>query len=182
MKTYLFFGSFNPFHNGHHALARHILDHTSSDLWFVVSPQNPHKDPAILAPFLHRYAMVKMVADTFGERVQVSDIESRMPLPSYTFNTVSRLNETYPERKFSIIAGSDIAGTIHTWYRYDELVKIVDVAIYPRLDSERNLCSPEFRDAPVTQFSSTEFRNTKDFTGIPVEVASYITKHHLYGF
>ena len=44
MKTGLFFGSFNPIHVGHMAIAQYMLEHTNIDkIWFVVSPQNPFK-------------------------------------------------------------------------------------------------------------------------------------------
>jgi len=179
METYLFFGSFNPFHNGHLALARHILANTVSDLWLIVSPHNPHKDPTTLAPFEDRLAMVKAAA--IDPRILALDIENSLPRPSYTINTIQTLRSLYPNRKFTILAGSDIASTIHTWYRYDLLKTMANVAIYPRHESDRPLCSPIFQDAPILELSSTDFRTTKNLDFLPPAVASYISTHHLYG-
>lgn len=44
METGLFFGSFNPVHIGHMAIANYIAEYSSlKEIWFVVSPHNPLK-------------------------------------------------------------------------------------------------------------------------------------------
>ena len=60
IKTGLFFGSFNPIHNGHMIIANYILEFTDLEqIFFVVSPQNPFKEKATLLEDYHRLAMVK---------------------------------------------------------------------------------------------------------------------------
>ena len=108
MKTGLFFGSFNPIHNGHIGIANYILDFTEVDeLWLVVSPHNPLKDEKSLAPDFHRLEMVKLAIPNNENRMMVCDIEMSMPKPSYTIDTVNALNSKFPEKRFVIILGSD---------------------------------------------------------------------------
>jgi len=179
-ETYLFFGSFNPIHKGHLSLVRYILSNTVSDIWIIVSPQNPHKDPKILAPFTDRYNMVRGDVEEYGDRVKVSDIEELMPKPSYTINTVKKLISQYPDRKFCLLCGSDIADTIHLWYKYDQLKDLIDIRIYPRKESERGKCSEDLMNAPVLECSSTDFREKKDISLLSESTIHYIESHNLY--
>src|SRR3954469_20536099 len=107
MKIGLYFGSFNPIHVGHLIIASHIADHTHLDqVWFVVSPQNPLKNTGALLNERHRLSLVQIAID--GEtKLKVSDVEFKLPKPSYTINTLLYLTEKYPQHSFSVILGSD---------------------------------------------------------------------------
>ena len=73
MKTGLFFGSFNPIHIGHVAIAGYIVEFTDlEELWFVVSPHNPLKPQAQLADIRHRMEMVKLAVDRKSTRLNSS--------------------------------------------------------------------------------------------------------------
>ena len=101
----LFFGSFNPIHNGHLMLANYIVEYTDLDsIWFVVSPQNPFKDKDSLLDDNHRLEMLKMAIQN-DERFEVCDIEFDMPKPSYTIDTLNRLSELHPDTEFYLICG-----------------------------------------------------------------------------
>ena len=64
MKVGLFFGSFNPVHNGHLIIANHLLNHTDLDkIWFIVSPQNPFKEAAGLLNEYHRLQLLKLATE-----------------------------------------------------------------------------------------------------------------------
>jgi nicotinate-nucleotide adenylyltransferase len=103
----LFFGSFNPIHNGHLMLANYIVEYTDLDsIWFVVSPQNPFKDKDSLLDDNHRLEMLKMAIQN-DERFEVCDIEFDMPKPSYTIDTLNRLSELHPDTEFYLICGMD---------------------------------------------------------------------------
>ncbi len=95
MKIGLYFGSFNPIHHGHLLIASYILDHTELDqVWFVVSPQNPLKPSAGLLNEYHRLFLVQAAIE--GEkRMKASDIEFKLPRPSYTIDTLTYLQEKY---------------------------------------------------------------------------------------
>ena len=81
-KIGLFFGSFNPVHNGHLMLANYIVEYTDLDsIWFVVSPQNPFKEEGSLLQDHHRRDMLEMTVKD-DSRFEVCDIEFNMPKPS----------------------------------------------------------------------------------------------------
>src|SRR5688572_5168082 len=107
MKIGLYFGSFNPIHHGHLIIASHILNSTSLDeIWLVVSPQNPFKNASGLLNENHRYQLVQLALE--GEtKIRASNIEFKLPKPSYTSNTLVYLSEKYPTHHFSLIMGSD---------------------------------------------------------------------------
>lgn len=59
----LFFGSFNPIHNGHVCIARYLLEkNLCSEVWFVVSPCNPFKVDRFLLPEQDRFEIVKALS------------------------------------------------------------------------------------------------------------------------
>ena len=99
----LYFGSFNPIHVGHLAIANYMVEFTPVDmLWFVVTPHNPHKKKVNLLDGYDRLEMVHLAVDS-DERFQVSDIEFYLPRPSYTIDTLTYLSERNPSKNFKII-------------------------------------------------------------------------------
>ena len=88
MKIGLYFGSFNPIHTGHLIIAQHILNHTEIQrLWFVISPHNPLKDKASLANDRDRLHLVQLAIED-NPSMKASDIEFKLPQPSYTIDTL----------------------------------------------------------------------------------------------
>ncbi|MBW6491184.1 MAG: nicotinate-nucleotide adenylyltransferase [Lentimicrobium sp.] len=130
--TGLFFGSFNPIHNGHLCIAEYMIEFGGlQDVWFVVSPHNPLKDKSTLLSDQYRLDMVE-AAIRGDERFRVSDIEFRMPRPSYTIDTLTRFSEQYPDRNFVLIAGTDVLPSFHKWKNYEQLLEHYQLIIYPR--------------------------------------------------
>lgn len=186
-RVALLMGSFNPVHCGHLAVARYVLARGLADeVWFVVSPQNPLKDPAELASFADRMEMVRLALEEIGDnRLGVCDAEASLPRPSYTFNTIRHLQNLYPDTQFIILAGSDIADQLPRWYRAEELRRMVRFLIYPR---NGGTASPEMAQAPVYGVDSTSIRAALA-AGIPIgadvipePVVGYIRDKKLYGY
>lgn len=188
-RVALLMGSFNPVHRGHLAVARYVLERELADeVWLVVSPQNPFKDPAILAPFDDRLEMVRRALAEEGDelegRIRVCDVERGLPYPSYTIQTIEYLQKQYPEVRFTILAGSDIADQLPRWHRSEELRGLVRFLIYPRNGGE---ASPEMAQAPTFEVDSTSIRQAMA-TGqaiavgevLPRAVADYIRIKKLY--
>jgi len=190
MKTALFFGSFNPIHNGHLAIANYIIDFTEvDDLWFVVSPHNPLKDKEILAPDFHRLEMVKLAIPENENRLMVCDIEMNMPKPSYTIDTLKALGKKYPQNEFIVILGSDSLESITKWKDYKQLISDYSIFVYPRkgstIDELKSLYPIKVVNAPLVDYSSTTVRKkiTKGENVscyIPEDVYSYIMKEGIY--
>ncbi len=164
MKVGLYFGSFNPVHHGHLIIASHVVQSTSLEqVWFVVSPQNPLKPSAGLLNEYHRLFMIKAAID--GEnRLRASDIEFRLPKPSYTIDTLTYIHEKYPQHEFSIIMGSDSYQNLPRWKNYEQLLRHTEFYIYIRAGFEDIPEYPNARayilEAPLLQISATHIRNT----------------------
>lgn len=163
MKVGLYFGSFNPIHHGHLLIASYVLNHTGlQQVWFVVSPQNPLKPAASLLNEYHRLHLVKLAVE--GEKnLRASDIEFKLPKPSYTIDTLTYLQEKYPNHEFSVIMGSDSFQNLPKWKNSQWLLKNYPIYIYTRPGYET---LPDYReareihklDAPLLPISSTGIR------------------------
>lgn len=107
MKIGLYFGSFNPIHNGHLIIAQHLLNETPlQQVWFVVSPQNPFKEQKTLLNEYDRLHLVNLAIQN-STGFKAVDIEFGLSKPSYTVDTLAYLDEKYPQHQFSVIMGSD---------------------------------------------------------------------------
>jgi nicotinate-nucleotide adenylyltransferase len=185
----LFFGSFNPIHVGHLIIANHMLEYGGLDeVWFIVSPQNPLKKQRGLLADHHRLAMVKIAAEN-DPRFKVSNVEFSLPKPSYTINTLTVLEEKYPDRQFVLIIGSDNLQTFDKWKNYEILLERYRLMVYPRPGSDggkfRQHPSVTWVEAPLMQISSTFIRDSirkgKNVRYLLSEkVFDYLTEMHFY--
>jgi len=161
MRIGLFFGSFNPVHNGHLIIASHISMYPEIDeVWLVVSPQNPFKQAAGLLNQDHRYHLVEKAIE--GEKkIKVSNIEFRLPKPSYTINTLTYLQEKYPKHIFSIIVGSDGYSNLEKWKNAEQIIRNYNIIVYKRPGFDVKPiegASITVADAPLIEISSTRIR------------------------
>ena len=161
MKIGLYFGSFNPVHNGHLIIANHIINNCTIDqVWLVVSPQNPFKLSASLLNQQHRLNLVKTAIE--GEtRLRASNIEFNLPKPSYTIDTLTYLKEKYPNDEFSIIMGGDSFTNLKKWKNGDIIIKNYEVLLYNRPGFDiKDLITGKSSvlDAPLIEISSTAIR------------------------
>lgn len=132
MKTGLFFGSFNPIHVGHLVIAEYMAENSDlEEVWFVVSPQSPFKKKESLLANTHRLAMVKLAIE-HSNKLKYSDIEFKLPQPSYTITTVVNLYEKYPTKQFALIMGSDNLQSFTKWKNYEQLLELCPLYVYPR--------------------------------------------------
>ena len=161
MNIGLYFGTFNPIHHGHLIIASHVLNATTmNQVWFIVSPQNPFKNPASLLNENHRYYMVSEAIKE--ERLfRASSVEFKLPRPSYTVDTLAYLSEKYPQHQFSIIMGSDSFSNLHKWKNYEVIIKNHPILIYERkgFNVENTIQAKiEILHAPILDISSTYIR------------------------
>jgi len=132
MKTGLFFGSFNPVHIGHMAIANYFVEFTDIDeLWFVVSPHNPLKDKTNLLDCQARLELLQLAIKD-DKRFLASDIEFDLPQPSYTVDTLEKLKRLFPDNEFVIVMGSDGLPTFNKWKNYQEITRNYQRYVYPR--------------------------------------------------
>ena len=133
MKVGLYFGSFNPIHVGHLIIANYMAEYNDFDqIWLVVSPHNPHKKKTSLLADHHRLTLVKIAVEE-NEKLQASDIEFKLPQPSYTVTTLAYLKEKYPNNEFSLLMGEDNLRSFHKWFNYEEILSNHKLYVYPRV-------------------------------------------------
>ena len=169
MKVGLFFGSFNPIHVGHLILADFFAENTDLDqIWLIVSPQNPHKEKKTLLKDYHRLELVRIAIEG-NDKLRASDVEFKLPIPSYTIKTLTYLKEKYPDYEFSLLMGEDNLKTLHKWFNYEEILNRFKIYVYPRIDSnvkeergnENIIEHPNvnvFKDVPMMKISASYIR------------------------
>ena len=163
--VFLYFGSFNPIHKGHMALAEHVIGQGLCDgVIFIVSPQNPLKEADGLMPELARFEMVETACleSKYPQAIQASAIEFLLDKPSYTIDTLRYLTQNHgKEMRFSVLMGADIIPQLDKWKDYRELLDKYDIYVYPRKGYavDRYLDRITYlADAPTFEYSSTEIR------------------------
>lgn len=189
MKTGLYFGSFNPIHIGHLAIANFMIEFSElEELWFVVSPHNPLKEKKSLLKDYHRLEMVRLAIDE-DERFRASDIEFKLPTPSYTIDTLVYLEEKNPGREFQLVMGADGLRTFHKWKHAKLIIEKYHRLIYPRpgLDMEAlsRLPNATLVDAPMMEISSSFIRKAisegRDVRYlVPAKAYQYMREMHFY--
>ena len=189
-KTGLYFGSFNPIHVGHLIIANHMVEHTDLDeVWFVISPHNPFKKKTSLLADHHRYAMVNIAVED-NPKLWASNIEFKLPQPSYTVHTLAFLEEKYPEKQFVLIMGGDNLAGLHKWKNYTHILENYEIKVYPRPGEElpELAAHPHIKiveNVPLMQISSSFIRQCIR-EGKSVEyllsdkVFKYLTEMHFY--
>ncbi len=189
MHIGLFFGSFNPVHVGHLALANYMLSFTDMDqVWLVVSPHNPLKQKKELLHQNDRLHLVELALDGHP-KIRSSTIEFHLPQPSYTIHTLTYLHEKFPEHRFSIIMGQDNLQTLPKWKNAEVLVSQHHVYVYPRLGAEMGAYATHpnvhSTEAPLIDISATFIRKAikakKDVSFfMPAKVWHYIDEMNFY--
>ena len=162
IKTGIYGGSFNPIHNGHIALARHLLQEAELDeIWFVVSPQNPFKVQQQLLDDDKRLLLVRKALAPYPQLV-ASDFEFSLPRPSYMWYTLQGMSAQWPDRELHLIIGADNWLCFDRWYHADDIRSTYPIIIYPRqgYDIVSSALPQGVRlvNTPLYNVSSTEIR------------------------
>ncbi len=188
-KIGLFFGSFNPIHNGHLMLANYLLEFTDlGEIWFVVSPRNPLKDKHSLLADYHRLEMVNRAIECF-DRFRSSDIEFKLPKPSYTIHTLTYLSEKFPSKDFVLIVGGDNLQTFNKWRNPEAILSQYQLYVYARPGFEGGDFAQHHNvfifDAPLLEVSSSFIRDAikkgKDLRFfMPEKAYSYMDEMNFY--
>ena len=133
MRIAFFGGTFDPPHNGHLELARHILKSGMTDRILFVPAYDPaHKLDQEISSFADRYAMLELlIADEPG--IMISDIEYCAALkPSYSYKILKLLEKEFPDDTLQLLIGGDSLAAFHTWYKAAELVAGYEIICCPR--------------------------------------------------
>ena len=186
----IYSGTFNPIHLGHQKLAEYLIENQFVDeVWFVVSPCNPLKKKSEIIDEYIRLDMLIMALQN-QPYFKTSDIEFKMPIPSYSIDTLGLLSSQYPNFQFSLIIGSDNALVFDQWKDYQLILKHYPILVYPRDGYDFSVVAAKYPQmqllsSPLYDISSTQIRdfiaNKKDVTHwLHPCVYQFIIENHLY--
>ena len=195
MRLCVFQGTFNPIHNAHLRVAKYIYDKLKPDKFlFIPACIPPHKDCDVNL-CVHRLKMVELAVQDLSE-FEVLDIEYKRAGKSFTYLTITELYKIYPNlEKIYFVIGTDAFRKIESWYKTDELKKLVKFIVFER---ENNFSVSdldylkdkgydfEIQNLPFKDISSTEIReklknkNADIKFDIPQRVMEYIEENGLY--
>ena len=199
-KCALYFGSFNPIHIGHIAIAKYSILYKEVDEFnFVLSPQNPIKkeysnsedrlnrlknivrkinsnnfdfilDKHLINSAEDEQKMIKILSSPLppSKRIEINDIEFHLPKPLFTYNTLTTLQEIYPNKEYILIIGADNLSIIDRWYKGAKILEEFETWVYPREGFDTiELCKKygaTFLDAPLINISSTQIRENSNLS------------------
>lgn len=190
MKIGLYFGSFNPPHQGHFAIAQAAIKHFHLDeAWFVVSPQNPFKTNHALAPENMRLDMVRLMCKN-NPQLKACDIEFELPKPNYTCDTLRLLSARFAH-EFHLIIGEDNWRVFNQWREYEWILQHYSVLVYSRKESgsepvkSNTHTNVHFIPGDYLEVSATEIRSRIEKGEsinrlVDPTVADYINQSGLY--
>lgn len=186
-------GSFDPIHNGHLYMAKQAYKQFALDeVWLIPNGHAPHKDEDKMADVTHRMAMCELVAQKYNF-LKTCDIEITSEEYSYTYLTIQKLTQMYPEYEFYFIMGADSLDYFEKW-RHPEIISCLCKILVVNRD-EFSLSDLENKIARLGELfpvdialihcdkydvSSTELRQRLDYEDVLPEVYAYIVEHHLY--
>jgi nicotinate-nucleotide adenylyltransferase len=129
-------GSFNPAHSGHRAISLDAIRALGLDeVWWLVSPGNPLKPEAGMAPFATRLASARTMAR--HAPIRVTDIEQRLRT-RYTVDTLAKLTRGFPRYRFIWLMGGDNLAQFDQWRRWRDIAREVPIAVIARPGYERS--------------------------------------------
>lgn len=194
MLSVLYFGSFNPLHLGHVAIAKYVLSLPEVEHFrFIVSPKSPFKSIETLQDANERLTALSNSIEglnknngvitscknsslqellqkplSSNKRFEVSDIEFSLPSPLYTCNTIKEIKRNEPNNKFVLLMGSDNILSFEKWYNYKEILKDCQIWVYPRDGYESSdICKKlgaKLLEGSTIDISSTLIRNSVNFS------------------
>jgi len=123
-------GSFNPAHGGHRRMSLEAMRRLHLDeVWWLVSPQNPLKPAAGMAPLPARLASARRIAR--HPRIRVTALESALRTQR-TIDTLSALKARYPQVRFLWLMGSDNLAQFHRWASWRAIARAVPIVVMAR--------------------------------------------------
>ena len=189
-KIGLFFGTFDPIHNGHLRIAKYITEEKLADkVWLVVTPENPIKVGSKISSFNHRFNMAKIATENY-DNIIPSDLEVNLKKPNYTIDTLEYISNKLKDIEFSLIIGEDNYKIFDTWKDYKKIISKYRIFIYPRkgtLNENLHIINENtmYIGGPRIDLSSTNIRKIVSNNSDPKDLISnkvmeYINSNKLY--
>lgn len=191
----VFGSSFNPPHVGHVVILNYAVNYFDADFYIVPTNVPPHKKLAV--PFEKRFDWAvktyKVFSDT-NKAIFITDMERHIEGVNYAIHNVEYFLKYY--KKVILLVGEDALGNIERWYRYDELLNKLTLAVYPRTRDGslykrgREVLGKLYNrvlelNFPIVEVSSSEIRRFvregKTITGlVPKEIEDEVIETYKY--
>ena len=180
-------GTFDPPHDAHLRIAERSIDQFSLDKVIFIPSGNPWQKKDATS-YRHRYEMTKILIGDSND-LEISDIENSEEKPSYTYETLKKLN--HPKEELYFILGSDAAINIKTWKNYELLSNLTNFLIALRSEDNIDVLEKNFPfnyeiiSGDKLDLSSTTLRNKLkekniEVSDLPSEILTYIKENILY--
>ena len=140
MKIGILGGTFDPPHKAHLQIAERAIKQFDLDKVLFIPSGNPWQKKYATS-FIHRFEMTKILIEG-SNKFEISDIEKSEEIPSYTFDTLKKLNHKKDNLYF--ILGSDTAINIRTWNNYEKLSELTNFLIALRKEDSANSLKENF--------------------------------------
>lgn len=192
-------GAFNPPHVGHIHAARYAVQALGLDkLLLIPSCVSPHKQLPENSPDARQRLEMLEIAVGNDRTIEVSDLELRRGGVSYTYETVDKIAEQFPDAERVLFMGTDMFLSFMTWREPERILKNASVAVFYRGDANELQAVAQQKKAleavgakvylvenPVNEISSTDLRRMLVFgcadPVLPAGVGAYIRNNGLYG-
>ena len=139
MKIGIYGGSFNPVHNGHMHLAEAALKEFELDMIFFVPCRiSPHRFDGDYVSGKDRLEMLRLACGD-NPKFQVSGYELENERTSYSIYTVEYFKKKFPDDEIYLLVGSDMLLSFEKWYRFEDILKNVTLAVVSRTDGDRDI-------------------------------------------
>lgn len=191
----LFGGTFNPIHFGHINLALELKERGNLDeVWWIPTPCSPLRMDYVPVSATYRYKMVELAIEGIPG-FNVLDIEIREPPPTYTIDTVIKLQAAHPDIQFYLLLGQDFIGNFMAWKEPLDLVRRIPLLIGSRTSTPHfpSSLTEEIEseiekgiiEIPLLDISSTQIRERLKkglYAGhlLPAKVLDFISVNQLY--
>jgi nicotinate-nucleotide adenylyltransferase len=156
--TGLLGGSFNPAHGAHRRITLFALAALNLDeVWWLVSPGNPLKPAAGMAPLATRFASARRKARRAP--IRASALERELGT-RYTAETLEKLQRRWPGRHFIWLMGADNLAQLHRWKDWRKLARSMPIAVVARPGyDEAAIASPAMAWLRRFRTSAASIRN-----------------------
>lgn len=171
----LYGGAFNPIHVGHLKTAKFVLENLGlNKIYLMPNATPPHKKDQMILSYDQRVELLKIaLADFQDERLDISFLENDHNILHYTYETLVKCQERYPEAELNFIMGMDSLISLQSWKRGLELVELANILVLKRPSYPFSALPAEIKssieaehkhryillDSPNYSISSTEVRN-----------------------
>lgn len=169
-------GSFNPPHIGHAMVAAWLGWTRRVDaVWLM--PTFAHAFGKVLLPFDLRLRACEALAEAVGPWVEANPIESELPVPSYTIDTLRALRERHPQCSFHPVVGADILPDTHRWKDWATIESdfapiVVGRGGYPSVQG-----APTFPEVSSTEIRAALIDEASIDALVPAGVAAVLGAH-----